>query len=66
MQQYLITFLVVLVLVSLIEYEGQPILNLKNIDKLSSEMNFTCNFMSREFWRITAIIISAAILFALA
>ena len=58
--------MVTLVLVSLIEYEGKPILNYKNIDKFTTDINFTCNFMSKEFWRITAIITSAAILFALA
>ena len=65
MQSYLIAFVVVLILVSLIEYEGKPLLNFKNIDKFSSDINFTCNFTSPEFWRITAIITSAAILFAL-
>ena len=56
----------VLILASLIEYEGEPILSLKNIDKLkSTDIKFSCDFTSPEFWRITAIITSAAILFAL-
>ena len=65
MQSYLIAFIVALILVSLVEYEGKPLLNYKNVDKFTKDIKFSCNFTSPEFWRITAIITSAAILFAL-
>ena len=45
-----------MILVNIVEYDGKPLVNMGN---------FACDFMNSEFWRITAIITSAAVLFAL-